>query len=275
MAQSNVAMVSGGSPGRVVVADELAYLTFERLGRQARLRQGFSLRQGAAANAEEMDFVSRQPERAECSRRRFCRALGFDPDRLVCTQQVHGARIAVVTAPAQSVLATDGLCTDVPEVPLLLLGADCPLVVVFDPTRPAVGAAHAGWRGTVKRITALLVRQMVERYGARPGELLAGIGPAICGRCYEVGPEVVQEVTEHLHQAGQYLRPSRTSDVPGDARWRLDLMEANRRQLLEAGVPAEHIEVSSLCTRERDDWFHSYRRDGATAGRNGLLVGLV
>jgi YfiH family protein len=127
-------------------------------------------------------------------------------------------------------------------------------ILLVDERRRAVAAVHAGWRGTAARIAPGVVSAMAERFGTDPGDLHAAIGPGIGKCCYEVGPEV----TAHFGE---------------QRRAHIDLGEANRRQLLAAGVRADRIHASNLCTRCIDQ-FHSFRRDGAT-GRQYTFAGIV
>jgi polyphenol oxidase len=264
----------------VVATEGVSYLVFEHLRGQAALRHGFSVR-GTAVEAESTpvsplawgDFSSRQGDVARRNREHFCAALGLDAGKLARTQQVHGSTVAVVRDGGSVCAATDGLCTDVPGASLLLLGADCPLVLVFDPARPAVGAAHAGWRGTVERISARLVEKMAVELGCEPAGMYGGIAPGICGKCYRVGLEVVQVAEKNLRGCAEFIR--KAAGEGQDERWFFDLAEANRQQLLAAGLPAAHVEKSDCCTFEQAGWFHSYRREGEQAGRNALLAGLV
>ena len=196
--------------------------------------------------------------------------------RLNRGSQCHGNRVGIAHRDGEIHEQTDGLCTDVPGLPLMLLGADCPLIIVFDPQTLALGLAHAGWRGTVNRIAGELVRTMSREFGARPGDMVAGIAPGICQQCYEVGPEVVAEVEQALPYAQETLV---SSHPPRGAKPHptglLDLAQANRLELMGVGVPNEQIELSGLCTYERTDWFYSHRREGAQTGRHALLAALI
>jgi polyphenol oxidase len=174
------------------------------------------------------------------ARRSFAAALGLDGAPITVAGAVHGAGVARVDGPAGVVRGRDALVTDRPGLPLLATFADCYPVLLFDPGRPALALVHAGWRGTAAGIVALAVQAMASEYGSVAAGLLAGIGPGICGPCYEVG----EEVARRFDQA--FVRPSPC----GDGRRLLDLAAANRAQLAAAGVPAERIHVHGACTRE-------------------------
>jgi polyphenol oxidase len=170
----------------------------------------------------------------------FAAALGLDGARLTVAGAVHGAEVARVDGPVGAVRGHDALVTDRPGVALLATFADCYPVLLHDPVRRTLALAHAGWRGTAAGIAARAVEALGREYGSRPGDLVAGVGPGICGRCYEVG----DEVAERFQPA--FLCPSPAG------RWLLDLAAANRAQLEAAGVPAERVHVHGACTRESD-----------------------
>lgn len=216
------------------------------------------------------------PDVVRGHRRRFSEALGVAPDRVVAMRQVHGAGIAVVgpEEAGQGALEadtaipdTDALATDQPGVALFLLVADCTPVLLLDPARPAIAVVHAGWRGTARRIAAAAVRRMERAFGSRPGDLLAGIGPAIGRCCYEVDDPVIDGLrAAHPRDAGDLLTLK-----PNGRAW-LDLAEANRRQLLAAGLRPERIEVAGICTACTTSLFYSERREGRPSGRFGALM---
>ncbi len=208
-------------------------------------------------------------------RRRLCEAVGLPFERLTCAEQVHGASVAVISPDgagagrdgrASAVAGVDGLLTDCPGVGLMLLSADCPLVLVFDPRRPAIGVAHASWRGTVGRISGRLVEQMTHSFGSVAEELWAGIGPSAGPESYVVGDDVFRSAADSLPDHDRYFRP-----VPGGMTF--DLWAANRDTLVSAGLRRDHIEVAGVCTI-KDDRFFSHRREGSQTGRFALIAGL-
>jgi polyphenol oxidase len=194
-------------------------------------------------------------------RQRMARSLDFDLGRALLAVQVHGAEVRVFhrtdgTPSGQSVLDTDGLATDVSGQALLTYHADCYPVLLLDRARGAVGSAHAGWRGTLEGIGFAIVRATRDAYGSRPDELQALIGPGICGRCYEVGPEVADAFRARYADAERFLRPA-------GARSLLDLRAAIRLQLEACGLPVAQIGDEESCTREDMRWFsHRGRRPG-------------
>ncbi len=157
--------------------------------------------------------------------------------------------------------------TDRPEVTLVMRFADCVPVLLYDPRRQALALAHAGWRGTVLGTAAAAVQAMTQAFGSRPADLLAAIGPSIGPDHYEVGPEVVAAVEGAFPDAARFLPRF-------GQRRHFDLWAANRWHLLQAGVPAAHIEVAEICTAcHVDDWY-SHRAERGRTGRFGVLLAL-
>lgn len=181
---------------------------------------------------------------------------------LLRLRQVHSARI-IDASEWREDLEADGVVTNRPGLRLSIRTADCVPLLLCDPAAPAIAAIHAGWRGAAAGIGREAVGFLQARYGSDPRRLVAALGPAIGGCCYEVGPEVA-----HLFRT---LFPER-NDL--DARTRIDLREALRRQLLAAGLDPARIDVSPHCTRCGGSQFYSYRRDGARAGRMISFIAL-
>ena len=148
------------------------------------------------------------------------------------------------------------ICQD-PGLAACVRTADCVPVLIFDPRRRAVAAVHSGWKGTVAKAPAEAVRILCEEFGARPSELIAGIGPCI-GPChYQVDGPVIVGMEAAL---GPRVAEVLTADGPGRAR--LDLSTANRIILEAAGLDPAHIDEARLCTFDHADLFYSYRRQG-------------
>ena len=197
-------------------------------------------------------------ERVDENLRRLSQAVGTHRDRLFAAYQVHGNAVTVVDADTAPRPRCDVLITQSPDRTLVLRFADCTPVLLADPKRKAVAAVHAGWRGSAVRAAGAAVDALSEAFGSQPGDLLAGIGPAIGPCCYAVGQDVVDAFAD---------RPWLFTDS------RLDLWEANRQALVEAGVPAEQIEVAGMCTQCQSDRFFSHRANGgALAGRFAALI---
>lgn len=217
-------------------------------------------------------------ENVTANRLRAFRALGCDPDSVADLWQVHSADVVVVHAPRgarEHLGKADVLVTDRPDVSLFLRFADCVPIMLFDPCRKAAGLVHAGWKGTLLKAPAQAVRALIEHYGCRPNDILAGIGPSI-GPChYEVGPEVAALTRRAFPGAAELLIPPEArSDASGPLppRPHLDLWAANARALREAGV--RHIEIGEVCTACHPDEFFSHRAEGPRTGRFGAVLGV-
>jgi YfiH family protein len=196
------------------------------------------------------------PAPVMAARRAFITALNLDGAELTTIGSVHGADVARVDGATGSVDDVDALVTDRPGVTLFGTFADCYPIVLWDPEKRVAGLVHAGWRGTQAGVGAAAVRFMHDEYGCR--YVRAGIGPGICGRCYEVGEEVASRFD------ARFINPG------AGGRWMLDLAAANAAQLQEAGVKA--VYDIGMCTKE-SYLFPSHRRhpDGK---RFGAIVAL-
>lgn len=192
------------------------------------------------------------------------RAAGRWTERPLATvKQVHSGRFLEADGRPGCLGEADAILTRAPGLLVGVFTADCLPVLLVDPQHRAVAAVHAGWRGLVCRILTSVVEGMSRRYGSDPGALLAVVGPAICGRCYEVGPEVARQFARWF--------PERR-DL--DRKTLLDLPEAARRQLLQAGLADGHVLLSGLCTFCGGDEFCSHRRAPGRAGRMLSAVGI-
>jgi YfiH family protein len=199
-------------------------------------------------------------ESRDATRARVSAALAGSGELLLLSQ-VHGD--GVCRAPWSGRPAGDAAVVAEPGQLVGIETADCLPLLLVDPEAGVAGAAHAGWRGTAAGVASRTVAAMLEA-GARPERLLAGVGPGIGLCCYAVGPEL----REAFGASGGDLFVER----PGGAT-HLDLREANRRQLVAAGVPPAAVHHVGECTACRPEDYHSYRRDGAGSGRMLSWIG--
>ena len=236
----------------------LVHAILSRLG-------GVSLPPFATLNLSQV--VGDDPAAVAANYERVCCAFGIRRSQMATCYQAHSADVLAVTAAdgGRLVGQGDAMITDQPGVYLSMRFADCTPLLLHDPVRRAVGIAHAGWRGTLKNVAGAVVRAMVERLGCLPGDITAVIGPAIGPCCYQVGSEVIQAAEATYANAAELLQP-RTG-----GRYYFDLWEANRRQLVEAGVG--HVAVAGLCTACRTDRFFSHRAEQGQTGRFGAVIG--
>ncbi len=188
-------------------------------------------------------------------------ALGVDGMRLSSLEQVHSNELVVERGvEAADRPPGDGLLTNVPGRLLSIRTADCFAILLADHKTAAVAAVHAGWRGTAGRIAFRVVERMVDEFGSRREGIEALIGPGIASCCFEVGPETASQFDE------QFVRDGEKPHV--------DLAEANRAQLLEAGLEAGNIHGMGQCSHCESEPFFSHRREGASAGRMLAFIGL-
>jgi YfiH family protein len=211
---------------------------------------------------------------------------------LVTVRQIHSDLIHCIDSVPKEQLVGDGLITATPGLLLAIQTADCLPIVLVDAKRRAVGVFHAGWRGTVQRIVEKGVGEMFRCLGCRPRDLKAAIGPGIRGCCYEVGEEVRAKFESQFAYAASLFHEVKDSDpvrekypllfltarAPGHSELPkkifLDLVEANRQQLISAGVPRKNIETSPLCTNCHPELLFSYRAEKGTTGRMMAAVGI-
>lgn len=289
---------------RNLAQSKLNILRAAHLSQLPWLVHGFSTRVGGCSraygkNALNLGFTKDDSEAAvKRNRVAFLATLGVrgeagtgsDPWPFVTLRQVHSDIIRFVDSPAESQLAGDGLITATPGLGLAIQTADCLPIILVDPKRRAVGVFHAGWRGTLKRIVEKGVGEMRRYFGSRARDLKAAIGPGIHGCCYEVGQEVRDQFASQFAYAAKLFREIEETDpvrekypmlfltarAPGHSdlpkKIFLDLVEANRQQLLAVGLPAKGIEASPLCTSCRTDLLFSYR---AEKGRTGRMMGVA
>lgn len=223
------------------------------------------------------------PEQVLKNRRAWTARIGVNAERLVTIHQVHSSTVVAVDGATWSFCPTprglddvpraDALLTNTPDTPLFLSFADCTPLLFFDPVQRVVGLAHAGWRGTVGDIAGATVRAMLQHYGSRPADILAGIGPAIGPCCYLVDEPVVAAWQALGIAAPEVL--VEVAPVAGRRQWRFALAQANRCLLERAGVPTSQIDDAALCTSCNVAAFPSHRAEQGQAGRFAAIIALT
>lgn len=212
-----------------------------------------------------------RPELVIGRRQRFLQLLQLDLENLVAANQVHGVTIQKVDrrlagAGAKSfetaIPDTDALTTEVPGIVLSTFTADCLPIFLYDPDRPAVAVVHAGWRGTIGRIVERTLEAMARDFQTVPGRVRAAIGPAICGKCFQVN----RDLADNFSKAD----PLAVNSEAGA--FYVDLAGFNARLLTTAGVAPEHISLSETCTSCHPQTFFSYRAGNQTIGR---MMGII
>jgi len=283
-----------------VAKNKLQLLRSEKLGKLAWLVHAFSTRHGGVSRAYggyalNLGFTKHDSRAAvERNRELFLKELGVANGRkswpLVSLRQIHSDlihfvdRMRIDRLPEQP-LSGDGMVTDTPGVVLAVQTADCLPIILADRKRRAVGVFHAGWRGTVKRIIEKGVGEMRKHFKSDPRNLVAAIGPGVQGCCYEVGEEVRTKFEAQFAYASSLFREVKESDpvrkkypllfltarAPGHSelpvKLFLDLVEANRRQLLDAGMLAKNIDTAAPCTACHTELLFSFRAEKGVTGR--------
>jgi hypothetical protein len=240
---------------------EYHFLTIPFLEEQAGIEHAFTTRKnglGARTNG------FRQPDDWNA----VAEAFGVGPDRVITVNQVHGETIVTVDGRnCKSVGAAhaDAMITRTPGLAIGVETADCVPILLIDPLTPAVGAVHAGWRSTVRKIVQKSVMRMRNEFGSEPSRIIAAIGPAIGPECYEVDEPVMGPVREAFPFWREVATPR------GSDRWGLDLVKANTVELIEAGLGESNIHALGMCTSCRRDLFYSFRAEG----RTGRMLSVV
>jgi YfiH family protein len=278
-----------------VAKNKLQLLRSEKLGKLAWLVHAFSTRHGGVSrayggNALNLGFTKHDSRAAvERNRELFLKELGVANGRkswpLVSLRQIHSDLIHRVDRIPEQPLFGDGMVTDTPGLLVAVQTADCLPIILADRKRRAVGVFHAGWRSTVKRIVEKGVGEMRKHFKSDPRDLVAAIGPGVQGCCYEVGGEVRTKFEMQFAYASSLFREVKESDpvrekypllfltarAPGHSelpvKLFLDLVEANRRQLLDAGVLAKNIDTAAPCTACHTELLFSFRAEEGVTGR--------
>ena len=294
------------APSPRIAANGVSYLPVCRWDKIPWLWHGFSTRLGGVSraycpedapgelnlgftNADDRDAVM-------CNRALLAEAISGDPATpLITLRQIHSNLIRAATAAdalRDRPWKADGIVTNEPGLLIGIQTADCIPVIVADKKRKIVAAFHAGWRGTVKRIVEIGIGRMRLDYGSSPQDLVAAIGPGAGPCCYSVGEEVQSQFDSQFAYSSQLFHEVYSADAvhnkypmlfltqraPGHSpigpRLHLDLVEANRRQLLDAGMSPRSIQVMGGCTNCQTDLFYSHRASQGHAGRMMAVIGI-
>jgi len=194
--------------------------------------------------------------------------FGFERSQMVSPKQTHSKNIGIVQSTHDIFPDTDALVTNIPGICIFVRTADCVPVLLFDPVQKAAAAIHSGWKSTVQEISKHTIEIMQKEYGTNPKDIVAGIGPSIGPKVYEVGPEVI-ELFYKQFGIDHILKPIKDSD-----KGLLNLWEANKQILLNCGIPENQIEVAEICTYSNPELFYSARREGVKTGRlaTGIMI---
>ena len=247
----------------------VTWLSFPALEETGMVTHAFSTRMGGVSEGPyaTMNFSFTRgddPKAVKENYRRMANALNVDMERMVVTWQTHTTNVRLVSERdfGKGVITdrdyrdVDGLITNIPGVTLVTFFADCVPLYFVDTKKRVIGLSHSGWRGTVNRMGAETIRRMTEVFGTNPADVVACIGPSICQECYEVGSEVIEQFQTAFDEKHYdnlfYEKPN--------GKYQLNLWEANRIVLSEAGIPESQISVTDICTYCNPDLLHSHRR---------------
>ena len=262
---------------------ELEYLTFPLLEELGVAKHLFTTRLGGVSKGEFSSMnlsFTRGDSHGDvlANYERIAGILGCRTEDMAASHQTHTTNIRRV-GPAdrgkgivreRDYENVDGLITDEPGLALVTYYADCVPLYFVDPVHRAIGLAHSGWRGTVGKMGKRMTEAMGEQFGSRPEELYAAIGPAICRDCYEVSEDVIREFRgnfpEKLWERLFYKKEN--------GRYQLDLWQANREVLLEAGISEKNVAVTNVCTHCNPKILFSHRAAGEKRGNLSAFLAL-
>lgn len=207
-------------------------------------------------------FTLDDPKAIERNLNQYCVSLGIDRSRLALSRQVHSDQIIEVMSPGQ-VEGYDAMITNLSDIFLGIGTADCCPVLIWDPVQQAVGAVHAGWRGTALQILPKTIHRMTSRFESNPADLWIYLGTCISWSHYEIGEEIADQFPD------VFLRPGKE-----EGKYLLDMKGCLFAQALAAGIRSDHVTSSTHCSYAEPDLFYSYRRDGSASGRMMSIVGM-
>lgn len=250
----------------------LSYPSFEKI---PQVVHGFSTRLGGVSegiySSMNLSFTRGDSEEAVRENyRRMADALGFSCEDIVTSDQTHTTNVRVITEEDRGNGITrprpytdvDGMVTNVPGLVLATFYADCVPLFFVDPIHGAVGLSHSGWRGTAGKIGAVTVEKMRETYGTRPEDIYSAIGPSICQECYEVSEDVIEEFKKSF-QKKDWESLFYKKD---NGKYQLDLWEANRIIMIEAGIQESHISMPGICTCHNPEFLFLTERQKERGG---------
>lgn len=262
----------------------VTYLTYPALEELSGFVHAFSTRLGGVSegiySSMNLSFTRGDDENSVMENyRRLAEAVGFSVENIVTSDQTHTANVRVITEADRGNGITkprpytdvDGMITNVPGLVLATFYADCVPLYFIDPVRKAIGLSHSGWRGTAAHIGAVTVRRMQEEYGSLPEDVYGAIGPSICQECYEVSEDVILEFQKTFPE--QSWRDLFYRKENG--KYQLNLWEANRQIMLEAGLIEEHISLPGLCTCCNPEFLFSHRASRGKRGNLGAFLGII
>lgn len=263
--------------------DGVEYLSYPLLEKTGMVKHGFSTRIGGVSEGvcSSMNLSFARGDKEEAVRenfRRIAAALDVKVENMVFSKQTHTTNVRVVTEEDRGKGTVkpldydqvDGLVTNIPGLCLATFYADCVPLFFVDPVQKAIGLSHSGWRGTVGKIGKITVETMRKEYGTDPADVLAAVGPSICQECYEVSEDVIEQFRINYEQ--KYWEELFYKKENG--KFHLNLWKANEIVFGEAGIKAEHIAVTNVCTCCNPDVLFSHRASHGKRGNLGAFMAI-
>ena len=260
---------------------DITYITFPKLEATGIVRHIFSTKLGGVSpypfGPMNMSFTSDTRENVIKNFELLCGCVGIDTNHLVFSKQTHTNNVKVVDKShcgtgytKESFQDIDGLITNQSGVALVTQYADCTPLIFCDPVKKVIATSHSGWRGTVKEIGKITVEKMQKEFGCDPTDIIACIGPCISKCCYEVDDPVYNEFKKL-----KYLDLTKIFTDKGGGKYWLDMVEANKQILINAGIKEENMDISDLCTSCNSDTLHSHRVTKGKRGTIGVIIELI
>ena len=257
-------------------------LTFEQLSKEKNVKTFSTTRKGGVSRYPFESFnlgnySEDNPHNIRENRKRLVNALHIRYEDLIVPKQIHGDQILTIDETYLSLdekkrqetsNGYDALITQQKNICIGITTADCVPIILYDPQKQVAAAIHAGWRGTVKEITRKVIQNLRTQFHTNPSDIIAGIGPSISSKHFEVGSEVAEQFSQkqNLQQPIIYYNPK-------TQKAHIDLWEANKQQLISSGVQTENIEIAQMCTYTHSEKFFSARREGIRSGR--MITGII
>lgn len=255
----------------------LIYFEFDRLSQEKNINHFISTRINNRNSEFNLSlYKTDKPEQVISNRKKLAGSVIVPFDMMVFQQQIHSTNIHIVSKGDDGkgtlkyddgIPDNDAMITNEPGVCLNVMAGDCVPLVFYDPVKRVVAVAHAGWRGTYKRIAENTIRKMEKEFACVPSNIFAGIGPSISQKNYEVDGKVYAEFDKRFDNLSKIFIAGNK-----DGKYYLNLWEANRQQLISAGLKEKNIELSNICTFEQNDLFFSARRGDKGRFMAGIIL---
>lgn len=261
--------------------DGITYITFPKLEKTGLVRHIFSTKIGGVSpypyGPMNISFTHDTRENVIKNYELLCGCAGIDTSHLVLSKQTHTNNVKIVDKShcgtgyiKESFQDIDGLITNQSGVALVTQYADCTPLIFCDPVKKVIATSHSGWRGTVQEIGKVTVQKMQKEFDCNPSDIIACIGPCIGKCCYEVDDPVYE-----AFQKLEYLDLNKIFTDKGGGKYWLDMVEANKQILLNAGIKEKNMDISDLCTNCNSDTLHSHRATKGQRGTIGVIIELI